>query len=391
MNKSAADPLDRVRELAPLIAASTAEIERTQRLPKPLFEALLGAGMFHLLLPRPFGGGEVDPLTHVQVIEAIAKLDGSTAWVLNQTAVAAMTAARLKPEVAQKIWGNGRGVVAWGPGPNARAVAVDGGFRVSGTFAFASGCWYATWLGADCVVYEANGQPRLSAGGVPVHRRMLFPAEQAKMREIWNVIGLRGTGSDGYVLDDLFVPAEHTVARIDDPSERRYPGRLYDVSMHSMFSSGFSCLALGIARAMLDALVALAQEKTPRGFKSTLGNDEVVQSDLGYAEAQLRSARHFVLAALGDAWDHAQATGEVTVDQRMAIRLASTYAIREAKCVADFAYNAAGATAVFASGPFERRFRDLHTVGQQLQGRKSHYRTVGRYLMGLGFEEEGWH
>lgn len=384
-----ADYLARVEALAPLVQSSAAAIEHDRRLPPALVDAMMEAGLFRMLLPRPFGGAELDPPSFIRVVEALAKLDGSTAWILCQTGVTAMTAARLDPDAAHAIWGDTRGIVAWGPSTDARAVTVDGGYRVSGSFAFASGCWYATWLGGDCAVVTEDGMPRRRPDGSPETRRVLFPASSARMRDVWRVVGLRGTGSDGYEVSDLFVPHSFTLSRVDAPGERRYFGRLYDVSIYSMFASGFAALSLGLARSLLDSFIALATEKTPRGFKHRLRDDAVTQAEIGYAEARWRAARMYLMGTLEAAWRGALARGEVTLDDRMAIRLAATYVIRQAKEIADTAFDAAGTTAVFTANPFERRFRDIHTVAQQLQGRKAHFQTVGRYLLGIE-GELGW-
>ena len=165
--------------------------------------------------------------------------------------------------------------------------------------------------------------------------------------------------------------------------------RLYALTPYNMFAAGFAALAVGVARSLLDAFIDLAKEKTPRGFKTALRDDGATQLELGYAEAQLRAARTYLMGTITDAWDEAQRANELTLETRMAIRLAVTYAIRQAKEVADTAFDAAGTTAVFAANPFERRMRDLHAVALQLQGRKSHFRTVGQHLLGLE-TELGW-
>lgn len=377
------DPLERVAALAPLLAASADEIERERRLPEPLLAALHEAAMFRLLLPRPLGGAEIDPPTFVRVIEEIAKIDASTAWCLCQNDGCSMVAAFLSPDAAREIFARDpKAVLAWGPGPNARAVATEGGYRVSGSFAFASGGRHATWLGAQCPVYEKEGGQRLAADGTPVVRTLLFPAEKAPMSDIWHVIGLRGTASDSYSVSDLFVPEAHAVAR-DDQSERKYRGALYALPSNSIFACGFACVALGLARSLLDSFLALAHEKTPRGHRLKLRESAVVQSDLGLAEARLRGARMYLLGTLAEVWSAVERANAVTLDQRMAIRLAATHTIQEAVKAADAAYHAAGATAIFESGPFERRFRDIHTVAQQLQGRRAHFETVGKHMLGL--------
>ncbi|HUB96908.1 MAG TPA: acyl-CoA dehydrogenase family protein [Stellaceae bacterium] len=381
--------LDRVRALTPLIAASAAEIERERRLPAALVAAMKAADLFRMLLPRSLGGAELDPVRFAAVIEAIAKTDASTAWVLCQTSVAAMIAARLDPAAAREMFPDPGSIVAWGPSTGARAVIVSGGYRVSGSFAFASGCWYASWLGGDCAVCDPDGTPRRAADGRPVTRRVLFPSASAQMRDVWHVIGLKGTGSDGYVVTDLFVPDRFTVSRIDDPADRRDLGHLYAVSLYSMFALGFAALALGIARGLIDSFIELAKEKTPRGFRHSLRDDGPTQLEAGLAEARLRAARMYLMGTIAEVWDEAQRANEVSLERRIGIRLAATHAIREAKDVADAAYDAAGTTAVFNANPFERRFRDIHTLAQQLQGRRSHYQTVGQYLFGVDFEP-GW-
>jgi alkylation response protein AidB-like acyl-CoA dehydrogenase len=374
--------LDRVRMLAPVIAAAVPEIDRVRRVPDPLQAALIEAGLFRMLLPRAVGGSQVDPVTFVQVIEAVAKLDASTAWCLCQGSGCSMVAAYLRPEIAHAVFGKDpKSILAWGPGP-ARAVAAEGGYRLTGNWAFASGGRHATWLGAHAPVFEADGTPRLDPAGNPVIRTMIFPATATPMKDIWRVMGLRGTASDAYEAKDMFVAQDYTVAR-DDPAERRDPGQLYCFPSGSLYASGFACVALGIARAMLDAFIALACEKTPRGYKHKLAENAVVQSRIARAEAQLGAARLYLMTSLEEIWRTVERTGELTLAQRMQIRLQSTWAIHQAKEVGDVAYHAAGATAIFDDNPFERRFRDLHTVTQQLQGREAHYETVGQFLLGL--------
>ena len=377
------DFVDRARALAPLIEASLEQIEFDRQLPEPLVSALVDAGLTRMLLPRSLGGAELDPLTFMQVIEEISKVDASTAWVLCQTAGCSMVAAYLSPQIAWEIFGaDHRSLLAWGPGPEARAVAVDGGYQVTGTWSFASGGRHATWFGGYCPVYDPDGTPRRRANGAPEARTMLFPATKVQMIDVWHVIGLRGTGSDSYSVTDLFVPQEYSVAR-DDPSERRQPGPLYCFPTGSLFAAGFAGVALGIARTTFDSFVRLASDKTPRGSHQSLRENAVVQSQVGQAEAALRSSRLLLVSTLDEIWSAVGRSGHMTLEQRINIRLASTFAIHRARDVVEVAYHAAGATAIFDSGPFERRLRDLHAVTQQLQGRQAHFETVGQYLLGL--------
>jgi indole-3-acetate monooxygenase len=380
-----ADPVARAKALAPLLERSTAEIERERRLPQALLDELLDAGLFGLLLPRAYGGVETEPVVFMQVLEEVARHDASTAWCLGQNGVCAMASAFLEPGPARAVWEEGRGVLAWGiEVPPPKAIAVAGGYRVTGSWSFASGGHHATWLGGHCAVADASGTPREDRTGALTPRTLLFPESEVTWTDIWDVIGLRGTGSDRYSVTDLFVPEELTLDR-DDPGERRLDGPLYRFHTDQMYSSGFACVALGIARGMVEAYISLANEKTPRGYKTTMRMSAVVQTDVAELEARLRAARSYVFDTMEKAWDAAQ-KGELSIDHRMAIRLATTYCIREARQIAGDAYNAAGSTSVFSNNRFERRLRDINAVSQQFQGRRSHFETVGKYLLGVETE-----
>jgi alkylation response protein AidB-like acyl-CoA dehydrogenase len=134
---------------------------------------------------------------------------------------------------------------------------------------------------------------------------------------------------------------------------------------------------------MLDACMELAMKKHPRLAKLSLRENHLVQFQLGEAEARLRSARTYVETTAQRVWDVVVASGELTISQRIDIRMAATFAIHQAKAVADTAWEVAAATAIFATGPFERRFRDINTITQQVQGQKRHLQEVGAYLLGL--------
>ena len=380
-----ADYIQRARELGPELDAAAEEIERRRELPEPIVEALIERGLFRLLLPRSLGGAELPPAVYVQVIEEVAKHDASTAWCLGQGTGCTMTAAFLDPEVAQEIFGPKRGIVAWGPPGPAEARAVPGGYRLTGAWSFASGSHHATWLGAHVAILAEDGTPRLTPDGGSIIRTLLFPKASARFTDIWHVIGLRGTGSDSYMVTDLFVPEKYTVLRTAEPRPRQ-SGLLYSFSSSNMYSSGFAGVALGIARSTLEAFVELARDKIPRGAKRTLRDNNVIQSQVARSEARLSAARAFLLGSLEEIWRDVAQSGGLTLDHNTTIRLASTWAIHQAREIVDTAYHAAGATAIFESNPFERRFRDVHTVVQQYQGRQAHFETVGQILLGLQAE-----
>jgi indole-3-acetate monooxygenase len=380
----AGDPavVSRAEAMRPIVEAAADEVEETRRLPPALLDKLHEARLFRMLMPRSANGIETDPITFFHAIEAIAKADASTAWCLSQASGCSMSAAYLDVPVAQEIFGkNPRAVLAWGPGPGAKAVECEGGYRVTGVWAFASGSRHATWLGAHCTIYQADGSPRLDANGKRIERTMLVPSSEVTWTDIWNVVGLRGTASDQFALTDHFVRADHTMTR-DFEKECREAGPLYRMSAMTCYELGFSGVALGIARACLDNFVDVARNKIPRGKVSPLRDNAVVQTNLAQVEVGIRSARAFLLQSVAGIWKEVSSGKKLTMDQRITIRMASTNSIHKSREAVDFAYNAAGATAIFESHPLERRSRDIHTVTQQLQGRLSHFETVGAWMLG---------
>ncbi|MBV8087255.1 MAG: acyl-CoA dehydrogenase family protein [Chloroflexi bacterium] len=362
------DFVQRARELRPLIEGHAAEAERLRQIAPPVVDALFEEDFFRLLLPREYGGQQLDPVTFIQTIEAVAEADASTAWVLGQTAGCSMIAAYLEPAVAHAIYDDRRGAIAWGPPSRQQVTAVDGGFRVTATWPFCSGLHHATWLGGAASV---DG----------VERRFLFPRSEVQVQDMWHVMGLRGTGSDAFTVTDHFVPREHT-ALLNRPSDRRVQAPLYCFSTDCLYSSGFASVALGIARSLLDSWRELAASKHPRDMRTALKEDAVTQSRIGQCEARWAAARAYLVDSVGEVWRDLERGGELQREQWMRIRLASSHAHKEAREVADAAYHAAGSTAIFEDQPFERRFRDIHAVAQQIQARDDHFETVGRYLLG---------
>jgi alkylation response protein AidB-like acyl-CoA dehydrogenase len=198
----------------------------------------------------------------------------------------------------------------------------------------------------------------------------------------WQVLGLRGTGSDSYELKDHFVPDARTAIR-DNDAERREKGPLYQFTSGMIYAMSFSHVSLGIARGAYDAFIEIARDKVPRGAKGTLRSNNVVQSQVSQCEAKLRSARAYLRGVIAEMWDDAQRNGKIGAEHHPNLRLASTWAIHQARDVVATVYHAAGASAIFENNPLERRMRDIHAGTQQGQGRPIHFETVGQMLMGL--------
>ena len=371
--------VERARALQPLIASEADEIERTRRLTEPVVSALIENGLYRVLLPQSLGGAEAPPEIFMQMLEEVAKADASTAWCLGQCSVCAMTAAYLDPDAAREIFNAPPGILAWGAIANEVHV-VPGGYRATARWNFASGSRQASWLGAHVQVVEADGTRRRKPNGAPEIRTILFPVTSATMYDVWEVIGLNGTGTDSYSVDNLFIPEKFAALR-DDPAALREKGPLYRLTTYTMFGLGFAAVSLGVARATLDAAIDLARGKESLGLKAMRENNGV-QGMIGRTEGNLRAARAYLYAAANEAWRDLTRSGNLTEDHRIALRLASTWTIHQAAAVIDTAYHMAGATAVFSANRFERRFRDMHAIAQQVQARDTHYEDVGKAVLG---------
>src|SRR6202047_3508668 len=370
--------IERARALAPLIAREADEIERTRRLTPPVVSALIENGLYRALLPQSIGGAEAPPEIFMQMLEEVAKADASTAWCLGQCSLCPMTAAYLDQDVAREIFGAPNSILAWGAIANEVQV-VPGGYRITARWDFASGSRQANWLGAHVRVVEADGTKRLKPNGTPEIRTIVFPATSATMYDVWDVIGLSGTGTDSYSVENLFIPEKFTALR-DDFTALREKGPLYGITTYTMFGLGFAAISLGVARATLDAAIELARGKASVGIKAMRENN-AVQGLIGRTEGNLRAARAYLYATAAEAWRDLTRTGNLTEEHRMALRLASTWTIHQAASVVDAAYHMAGAPAVLRAHKLARRVRGLHAIAQQIQARDIHYEDVGKVIL----------
>ena len=373
------DPVARARALGPTITALADKIEALQDFPEPLIGALHESRLFRLLLPRSLDGEEVEPWVYVAAIEEIARRDGSLGWNMFVANSSALIAPFIPFEAAQEIYGDPRGLISWGPPNQHKLVAVEGGYRVTGEWHFSSGYRQATWIGAHAHVVEPDGTLRLNRFGRPTIRTLLMPKGRTVPIHDWNTLGMRGTASEGYTVKDVFVPEPFSGTR-EDPTLRRDRGPLYAFTTQGLYAVGVAAVALGLARAMLDAFIELALEKTPR-YLGRLADSPVVQSDVARREADIGSARAYLVEILQDIWEHADDVEPIGTNDWVRLRLGCTQAIHMAEKTANWVYKAAGTSAIFIGTPFERRYRDLHTLSQQIQAREAHFETVGRILM----------
>ena len=365
------DLVARARVAAELIAPRSSEIEEARRLPDDVVAALVDAGVFKLLVPRELGGAQTNVVTLLAVIEELSRADGSAGWCAMIGASSGLIAARLDDTVAQEVFAPTDARTGGVFAPTGMAVAVDGGVRVSGRWAFASGCEHTPWRMAGVLAEGA-------AGGPPVPQSVLFKADETRVIDTWSVSGLRGTGSHDLEATDVFVPEARRFSLF---GPAKHPGLLYRLPVFGVIGSGVAAVSLGIARAALDDIVALAKKKTPLGAKRGIAHRELVQLSVAQAEAKVQAARAFLHQAARDLEAEVATHGQASLRGRALLRLAACHAATESAAAVDLAYQAGGATSIYAKHPLQRHFRDVHVATQHIMVSPTTTILAGRILL----------
>lgn len=374
------------KAIAPVIREAAGTIEQTKRLPQHVFEAIADAGLFLTMIPKAAGGYELDFPSFARILETVALADASAAWCVSQGSIFSGTyAARMPVAVARKLFiDTPRAVAANTPTPTAKAVVVEGGYRVTGRCGFSSGSPHAAWIAPQAQVVE-NGQTRM-VDGKPQIIYCFVPHEQAEIHDSWKVRGMRGTGTNDFSVNDVFVPAERTVPYANAPV--LHDGPVYKISRSLYFATGDALCALSCARNALEAFYELAGSKAPRYQTNLLRDLPATQFTVGKCEITLRSAHLYLFDAVQKIWDDTLANGTPQMESRTNLRIATTHAIHQAAEVVRQVYLAAGATVVFEGNVIQRMFQDVNVITQHVQARFQHYDTVGRYVLGVPFEEQ---
>lgn len=365
--------VDTVRDI--LVAeANEAEVGRT--LSEASVVALRESGLFALMLPAVLGGAEADPVTQVEVMEAVSAIDPSTGWSFAIGAGALGFCAAFLPDTAiERMFHNGRIPTLAGVIMPGRAVAVDGGYRVTGRWAWASGIRHAEWVNAHVLVERQGGSP-------PESRQIVLPITDVEIHDTWHVAGLKGTGSCDFSVTDLFVPEGFTFDLQALQPQRGGPA--YRLGLPGFFISTHAGFALGVGRRALAAIIELAQTKR-RGYgkQRPLTERAVFQRTLGESDLRLRAARGLILDIVEQAWETAYAGRtpgpQLQVEMRSAVTLVTDVALE----VTTQAFRYGAGTAVHLGNILQQCLRDLQVGATHLMVNDSTYELHGQCLLGL--------
>jgi alkylation response protein AidB-like acyl-CoA dehydrogenase len=375
------DLLAAVEALAPRLRAAADETEAARSLPEALVQAMADAGLYRMYLPRSLGGGELDPLTYFDVIEALARAESVAGWsVLISTGAMTITARGLPDEVLREMFTSPRTTLMAGSGPpNGRAHAVPGGYRLTGSWTQGSNIRLARWVLAGCHLYDGD-RPRLGPDGAAVYLRCVLPASEVEISDTWYTTGMRGTGSHDWAVNDKFIPEER-VHRGTDVSRRPQPLYQFVGWTHVAHAA----MGLAIARVAIDEFIALAGGKSATWHKTEgrLATRTTIQAKVAQAEALVGSGRAYVREATRDIWETVCLRQTPSTSQRAIYRLAVAQAYANASQAVDLLYNLAGASAIYARSPLDRCLRDVHTAAAHVWVAPDTYELAGRLLLGL--------
>lgn len=372
------DMLAGIRELAPEIKARAAEIEATRRVPPDLVERLRSIGLFRMFVPRSQGGLELDFPAGLEVIKALARLDGSVGWIAVVAGASSLFVAASPPELYQRIYHDGPDTAICGSSqPGGTAERVADGYRVRGRWPFASGCTHADWIGGFCIVTE-NGKPVPGPQGKPLLRVVALPARSWEIEDTWHAAGLKGTGSHHVTLRETLV-SEADFFDLD--AAPRQSGPLYQ-ALRQWLPLVHGAFSVGMAEGTFDDLLALAATGRQQLYAAApMRESEIFQYDLGRISADLGAAQAFHEVQAASHWRHALA-GTLN-DEDLVIEGARSATWLATTCVgiADACFALAGASAVYDSSPLQRRLRDLHVAAQHAHAQQRQYVDVGKLAL----------
>jgi alkylation response protein AidB-like acyl-CoA dehydrogenase len=366
-------------DIVDLAALHKAEGDRLRQLPPALAEAFHRHDIYRLILPRDLGGADVDPLDYLDLIEKVARVDGSTAWNLAIGAGGGLYAGYLPVERSRLMFARASSCIAGAYAPFGRGEIVEGGYRVTGHWSWASGAAQARWMVFGFRVIAKGGADGTSEKP-PEVRQALAPREAFRMLDIWNVSGMRGTGSTEYEVNDLFVPSDMTFRVFRDMP--KHPAPVFRLP-GAFFGSAVASVALGIGLGATEGLKQLAVVKGGFSGGDPLREQAYAQYAVAKAEALVESANLYLRDAIAAIWRSIRTGREIDPAQRRRARRACVQAAEASAEAVDLCCRAAGGHALFESQPFERALRDVRAAIAQITLQRSAMEDAGRAAFGL--------
>jgi alkylation response protein AidB-like acyl-CoA dehydrogenase len=375
------DFLHIVRDLEPLILRHAATAEVNRKMAPEVMAALVDSGLLRMWIPRALGGLEMAPNAALEVMEALARIDAATGWVVSNCVFITILYQFLPAPVLEELLGDPGAVICGSFVPPGTAQATGDGYIVNGNWTFGSASHYATSLVTLTVLTDANG-PVLGQGGTPVSILAFFAPKHATFLDTWYTLGLRATGSTNFTVANLHVPRDHTfVLGPWEMTEGPFAAPLYRMGL-IIDAVRIAQVGVGIAQGALEEFITLASAKTPAYTAALTADRATVQERVARAQALIQAGRHTLRATVAEAWESVQDGPRITGQTCVPMGLAASFALNAAVQAVDLLYESGGTTAFRDESPLQKRFRDLQTLRQNAIASWSRYESLGKLILG---------
>ncbi|MFP6807446.1 MAG: acyl-CoA dehydrogenase family protein [Pseudomonadales bacterium] len=364
------------------------EIDSLRYLPQDLADKLAASGFYRLCTPQQIGGLAQDPVTLYEVCETLAGANGSAAWCVFIGSTSQYLLGALAPEQQQRMMAD-HNVITSGVFADSGTALFEirddkPGYLINGYWRWGSGCRNAQWISGGIHEIDESGNPRQDVD--PVLTRVFFEPREIEILDNWHVSGLRGSGSSDYRAENVWVPAVRMASSIDQTEFRKLP--IYRYPRFALLSLPIGAITMGMARASIDEVIQIANQKTPAGSRRTLAHRPKLHGDIAVADTKLAAARRHLYAISDEVWQHCQ-TDEPTLEHRQQLRAANIHVVNTSIEVIDKMYTAVGGTSVFESSCLQQHFRDVHVASQHMMVTEPVMELAGRVLLGLDEEAPG--
>ena len=352
--------LDGVRDLLPTIRERADEGERLRVVPEASIKELEETGFFRLLQPQRFDGFEADPVDFYTAVRDIASACGSTGWVSSVVGVHPWQVALFADEAQQAVWGSDTSTrLSSSYAPTGKAVVADGGFKLSGKWSFSSGCDHCQWVLLGGLVFNEDGN-------VVDFRTFMVPREKYQINDVWNVVGLRGTGSNDIVVEETFIPEAFTLS-MSETGQCRGPGQavntsdLYKLPFHSIFTNTITTPIIGMARGAYAEHVEMQQKRVRAAYigeKASL--DPFAAVRIAKASSEIDAAWSLLVGNIREEQEHVERGETIPLELRLRVRRDQVLGTQRAIDAIDALFEASGGRALAEGTYLQRAWRDAH-------------------------------
>ena len=374
--------VDVAKMLLPELSERSGEIDSLRQLPQDLAETLASKGFYRICTPDQLGGLAQDPAILYEICETLAYANGSAAWCVFIGSTSQYLLGALAPVQQQRMTRNinviTSGVFADSGTAQFQERAGEAGYLINGHWRWGSGCHNAAWISGGIHEVDKHGEAYQSTDSVLT--RVFFQPEEIEILDNWHVSGLRGSGSSDYRAENVWVPAVRMASSIEQTELRHLP--IYRYPKFALLSLPIGAITLGMARATIDEVIEIANQKTPQGARRTLAHRPALHREIGFADSKLAAARSYLYSLDREVWQHCQ-TEEPAVQQRQRLRAANVHAVNTSVEVIDKMYTMVGGTSVFETSCLQQHFRDVHVATQHMMVAEPVMELAGRVILGL--------